>query len=134
MDLSATFTASSYWDNNWKNPKLNSPYGVHNAPGQGAVEQWWQVDLPGEGFYEASAMSLMKRGDGYDPQRTINAVQFQFSQDNGQTWHDHEDGKWFPTGALTTDTKDIVRKFKIDPPMNGNAFRVVLDAAHVTGS
>ena len=74
MDLGATFTASSYWDNNWKNPRLYSPTGVHNAPGQGTVEQWWQVDLPGEGFYEASAMSLMKRGDGADPKRTINAV------------------------------------------------------------
>lgn len=41
MDLGATFTASSYWDNNWKNPRLDSKYGVHNAKGQGSVEQWW---------------------------------------------------------------------------------------------
>ena len=90
--------------------------------------------MPGEDFYECSAMTLMKRGDGYDPARTINAVQFQFSQDNGQTWHDHEDGKWFKTGALTTDDKNVTRKFDVEPPMHGNAFRVVLDAAHVTGS
>ena len=75
-------------------------------------------------------MTLMKRGDGYDPARTINAVQFQFSQDDGKTWHDHEGGKWFNTGALPTDNRDVQRKIEIDPPMNGNAFRVVIDAAH----
>jgi hypothetical protein len=79
MDLGATFSASGYWSGAWKNPRLDSKTGVHNAKGQSGVEQWWQVDLPEEGFYEASAMTLMKRGDGYDPARTINAVQFQFS-------------------------------------------------------
>ena len=75
----------------------------------------------------------MKRGDGRYTERTINAVQFQFSQDNGQTWHDHEDGKWFKTGALTTDDINVARKFDVEPPMHGNAFRVVIDAAHLTG-
>jgi hypothetical protein len=41
---------------------------------------------------------------------------------------------WFKTGALTTDDKNVARKFDIEPPMHGNAFRVVLDAAHSTGS
>ena len=41
MDLGAIFTASSYWNGQWKNPRLDSKTGVHNAPGQGAVEQWW---------------------------------------------------------------------------------------------
>ena len=134
MDLGATFKASSYWSKAWMHPRLDSATGVHNARGQGSVEQWWEVDLPGQGFYEASAMTLMKRGDGGDPPRTILAVQFQFSQDNGKTWHDHEDGKWYKTGALTSDSKDVARKFAIEPPMSGNAFRVVLDAAHKSGS
>lgn len=90
--------------------------------------------MPGEDFYECNAMTLMKRGDGYDTTRTINAVQFQFSQDNGQTWHDHEDGMWFKTGALTSDDSTVARKFDIEPPMHGNAFRVIIDAAHKTGS
>ena len=76
MDLEATFTASSYWNKKWKNPRLDSPRGIHNARGQSDVEQWWQVDLPGEDFYEASSMVLKKRGDGRDPHKTIDAVQF----------------------------------------------------------
>ena len=79
MDLGGVFKSSSHLNNGWKNPRLDSRTGIHSASGQGGLEQWWQVDLPGEGFYEASAMSLMKRGDGYDLQRTVNAVQFQFS-------------------------------------------------------
>ena len=34
LDLKGKFTASSYWDGNWKNPRLNSPRGVHNAANQ----------------------------------------------------------------------------------------------------
>jgi hypothetical protein len=41
MDLGATFTASSYYNGQWKNPRLDSKTGVHTAPGQAAVEQWW---------------------------------------------------------------------------------------------
>jgi hypothetical protein len=33
MDLGATFKAKGYWDNNWKNPRLDSRYGIHNAKG-----------------------------------------------------------------------------------------------------
>lgn len=76
MDLGSAFKASSYWSNAWKDPKLNSRTGIHNARGQSGVEQWWQVDLPSNDFYEVSAMTLMKRGDNADRNRIINAVQF----------------------------------------------------------
>jgi hypothetical protein len=33
MDLDASFTAKGYWDNGWKNPRLDSRTGVHNAKG-----------------------------------------------------------------------------------------------------
>jgi hypothetical protein len=41
MDLGGVFKASSYWSNAWKNPKLDSRYGIHSARGQSGVEQWW---------------------------------------------------------------------------------------------
>ena len=41
MDLGATFTASSSYNGQWNNPRLDSKTGVHTAPGQAAVEQWW---------------------------------------------------------------------------------------------
>ena len=35
--LGGTFTASSYWDNNWKDPALDSSRGIHNYNTQGGV-------------------------------------------------------------------------------------------------
>lgn len=75
MDLSATFTASSSWDTGkWNNPRLDSSSSVYSAKGQDYTPQWWAVDLPGDDFYETSELTLMKRGDGGSPERTINAV------------------------------------------------------------
>jgi hypothetical protein len=33
IDLGATFTSSSKWDNNWIKPRLDSRSGFHNARG-----------------------------------------------------------------------------------------------------
>jgi hypothetical protein len=79
MDLGATFKPSSFYSGAWKNPRLDSRTGIHSANGQSGVEQYWQVDLPSDDFYEATAMTLMKRGDNAARDRLINAVQFQFS-------------------------------------------------------
>jgi hypothetical protein len=54
--------------------------------------------MPGSDFYEVSSMTLMKRGDGYDPTSSHKAVKFQFSYDDGKTWHTHNNGKWYATG------------------------------------
>lgn len=43
------------------------------------------------------------------------------------------DGKWVKTGALPSDPKDMQRKFTIDPPIFGNAFRVIIDKKHILG-
>ena len=77
-------------------------------------------------------MSLKKRISGYRS-RIITAVQIQFSQDDGKTWNEHEKGKWFSTGQLAADSNSMQRKFEISPPVNGNAFRVIIDKAHTTG-
>jgi hypothetical protein len=76
LDLKATFQASSYWDNNWKNPKLNSARGIHGGKDQSDKPQWWEVDMPGTDSYTFSGMTLMKRGDGCCTTRTISAVRF----------------------------------------------------------
>lgn len=133
MDVGAKFKASSFWSNAWNNPRLDSRTGIHSKRGQSGMEQYWEVDLPSDDYYEATAMTLMKRGDNGSRDRLINAVQFQFSQDNGKTWHDHAGGKWFKTGQQRADNYLTKRKFAIDPPMHGNAFRVILDAAHKVG-
>ena len=91
------------------------------------------VDLPGDDMFKLSAMTLMKRGDGCCTDRTIKAVQFQFSVDGGENWEDYMDGKWVKTGALPSDGRDMQRKFTIDPPMYGNAFRVIIDKKHIHG-
>ena len=64
LDLKGTFSASSYWDGNWKNPKLGSPRGIHNARDTNSKDQWWEVDMPGNDDYLFTAMSIQKRGDG----------------------------------------------------------------------
>ena len=77
IDFGSTFTGHSYWDGNWKNPRLDSPLGVHNAGGKRFETHWWKVDMPGDDMYEVSSMTLQKRGDGYDgccTNRTILAV------------------------------------------------------------
>jgi hypothetical protein len=81
-------------------------------------------------------MSLMKRGDALQPGRVINAVSFQFSQDNGNNWHDFEGGRWFKTGQLSIDPVSLERLIEFETPMNGNAFRAVFnhDDGHITGT
>ena len=70
------------------------------------------------------------------------AVMFEFSYDNGTTWHEHQNGQWTqifderrrlhpnhpPTGkeraaALQTNI-DFVNSVEVNPPMFGNAFRI----------
>lgn len=63
-EMGATFQASSYWDGSWKNPALDSVRGVHNHSGQNAVNQWWEVAMPGSDLYTFTDMTLQKRGDG----------------------------------------------------------------------
>ncbi len=77
-------------------------------------------------------MSLMKR-TGCCQDRTIDAVKIQYSQDNGKNWHDHDNGKWIATGQVKADASNFERKFEIDPPVTGNAFRVIIDKAHTKG-
>jgi hypothetical protein len=97
MDMNATFKASSYWDANWKNPRLDSKRGVHNGKKEGEKDQWWEVDMPGTDLYTFSGMTLMKRGDGCCKDRVIDAVRFQYS-DDGENWTWYEDKKYVPTG------------------------------------
>lgn len=41
MDLAAKTSSSSAWSNGWRNPRLDSKTGFHNAPGKGEETQWW---------------------------------------------------------------------------------------------
>jgi len=88
-------------------------------------------------MYEASSMILKKRGDDADGDylaRVITAVQFQVSTDYGTTWTDYNNGEWVSTGQTAEDVGTVERTIEIDPPLTGNAFRVVLDTDHVSGS
>lgn len=83
--------------------------------------------MPGEDFYDVTAMTLMKRADGCCPERTILMVKFEYSYDNGKTWISHNNSKWYTTGSIPADNKDVARKFEIEPKMTGNAFRIIID-------
>ena len=63
MDLGASFKAKTIWDGTWNRPRLDSTTGVHSARENNNVDQWWQVDLPGDDFYTLSAMTIKKRED-----------------------------------------------------------------------
>ena len=129
-EMGASFQASSYWDDNWKNPALGSARGVHNHSGQNAVNQWWEVDMPSTDLYTFTDMTLQKRGDGCCQERIIKAVRFQYSED-GNNWKWHEGGKYFITGQTATTPKDDKVKFAIDPPITGaNKVRVWIDQSH----
>ena len=80
-------------------------------------------------------MTLMKRGDGYKDtkNRYITGVSFQSSTDDGQTWSNYLGGKVFPTGATKQDDANVQRKIELNPPMVGNAFRVLINPKDKVG-
>ena len=81
-------------------------------------------------------MILKKRGDDADGDylaRVITAVQFQVSTDYGTTWTDFNNGEWVSTGSTSDDDGDVERTIEIDPPLTGNAFRVLMDTDHIEG-
>ena len=92
--------------------------------------------MPGEVNYEVNEMSFMRRADGCcgNQHRQIDAFKFETSQD-GKTWktHNEGEGQWYKTGQVWNDAPTLVRKIKIEPPMNGRFFRVLTDKDHKTG-
>ena len=127
LELGASFQAKSYWDNNWKNPKLDSPRGVHNLNQEQGTTQWWEVDMPGNDHYTFTDMTLQKRGDGCCHDRTISAVRFQYSKD-GNNWEWYDGGRYVATGQEPNTPKNEKIKFAIDPPIEGaNKVRVMID-------
>jgi hypothetical protein len=41
---------------------------------------------------------------------------------------------WYKTGQKANDNVQLERKIKIDPPMNGKLFRVIIDKNHKSGN
>jgi hypothetical protein len=57
---------------------------VHNIQGSDNEPQWWEIMMKTGVPVQAHSMILMRRGDGCcSDERTIDAVQFQYSEDNG---------------------------------------------------
>ena len=52
LDYNAQFEASSYHNNDWKNPRLGSYRGVHNNPSEYENGTWWQVTMPKDKGYK----------------------------------------------------------------------------------
>jgi len=90
--------------------------------------------MPNSENYEVSEMSLMRRADGCcgNQHRQIDAVFFETS-DNGVDFYPHNDGKWYKTGQVWNDNVELERRIKIEPPMNGKFFRVIINKEHKTG-
>ena len=98
--------------------------------------------MPEDKFYKITAFEYQKRGDFKEEYRhqMPTEVMFEFSYDNGTTWHQHQNGQWtkvlgerrrlysnyYPTGneraAVKKEFIDEVHVVEVDPPMFGNAF------------
>ena len=65
VDLKSTYAASSYYDNNWKDPRLTGPRGVHQHGSQPNKPQWWETTFPNKEVYEVGTWTFMKRGEGH---------------------------------------------------------------------
>ena len=86
MDLNSKFHATSYWDNNWKNPRLDSRFGVHNHRSQSGKPQSWTVDFPTDKSktWEVSQFIYKKRGDTGQSDQFPTAVQVEYY--DGKSW------------------------------------------------
>ena len=71
MDLGSTWSTSSFWTNEWANPRLDSPTGFHNNPNLRDQDHHWEVTFPKNHIYEVSKLYLMKRGDNVAQERLI---------------------------------------------------------------
>ena len=81
MDLDAIFSEKSFLDGswgNWRNPRLDSATGFHNADNQG--DHWCMLELPQ--VFEIDQLILMKRGDNDCRDRLILKVEIEHSEDN----------------------------------------------------
>lgn len=73
-------------------------------------------------------LTLKKRADCCK-EKIIERVQLEYSTDQGDTWNKYENGKFLATGQQPGDDPEMERNIKIDPPMQGNTFRVHIDAS-----
>ena len=125
MDMGAIYTAKTFQGQNLYNPRLDSPNGV--IAGLEDEPTWWQVRFPGlNSIYEVSMLTLKKRADCCK-EKVITRVQLEYSPDQGSTWIKYQNGRFFNTGQQAGDDPEMERNIKIDPPMQGNTFRVHID-------
>ena len=92
--------------------------------------------MPSDDMFEVNGVTLKKAITANKNQykdEILTDFSFQFSQDGGSNWVDYLDGKWIPTGQMTTDDLETETQIKIEPPMLGNAFRIVFDKEHKMG-
>jgi hypothetical protein len=52
--------------------------------------------------------------------------------DHGKIWQNYEGGKWIKTGQTKDTGIKTEIKIHLSPTMVGNAFRFILDAAHMS--
>ena len=95
MDLNAISSQSSFYDRNWRNPRLDSSTGFHNANNRGGADFWVMVELPG--VFRVHEMLLMKRGDNGCRDRLILQLNIKYTEDN-INWIEYNNGLPIPTG------------------------------------
>lgn len=57
----STYTLSSWWSDDWKNPLLGSSSGFHHSSSN--PDFWIQIDFPNANPYYVNEILLQKRGD-----------------------------------------------------------------------
>jgi hypothetical protein len=97
MDIGAIFTQSSFWDGNWRNPRLDSGTGFHSQNNRGGVDHWCMIELPK--VMDVHQLIMMKRGDNTCRDRLILRVEIEYSEKSGSAdWVKYKNGEALPTG------------------------------------
>ena len=126
----AKTSATSYWDKNWMNPKLDAKYGYHPKNGDNGP-QTWTTEFAGDGSkkYEVKQLIYMKRGDTLQYGQYLTAVKVEYY--DGKQWKSYKNGEWLKTGVKSSDPVTKMHYIDIDPPIKGaTKVRLQLDKAH----
>ena len=127
----AKTSATGYWDNNWKNPRLDSKTGFHHAKNDNGP-QTWTTEFAGNGSkkYQVKQLVYMKRGDTLKYDQYLTAVKVEYF--DGKQWKSYKNGEWLKTGVTSSDPLTKMHYIDIDPPIEGaTKVRLQLDRAHV---
>ena len=133
MSDGAKTSFSSYWDNNWKYPRLDSKTGIHIGQNQAGKTQYWTTEFAGDGSkkYQVDTLMYMTRADRST--QYLTAVKIEYF--DGKQWKSYKNGEWLKTGAKSSFPASKIYNVWLEPPINGaTKVRIVADKEHAVGT